>query len=670
MQFARPELWSLLLVLPLLWVALWRGAAARREALLRLGDAHLLARVLPAPSPARTALRAALQSLAALLFVVALAGPRWGFQWEEVKRRGVDIVVAIDLSRSMLAQDLKPDRLTAARRELRDLLTLLQGDRVGLVVFAGTAFVQVPLTLDDHALELFIDQLDVDTVPVGGSDLAAGLRKAVEAFAASDRAGRAVLFITDGEDHGGELKKAAEEARDAGVHVFVVGLGDPAGAPVPDGSGGFVEEDGKVVLSKLGEAELREVAALTDGAYVRGTAGDLDLRSLYEDGIRTRLAQDELSSARRKRWEERFQWPLLGAILLLLMEALLRPGPRRVLALALLLLPTVPAPANAGWLDAFRWGKDPLTQGHEHFEAGRFQDAVDAWTSAQAEHGDDRRLDYDIGSARYRLGQFAEAEQAFARAALSAEPGLGADALHNAGNAAFQQGKFTDAIRWYEQSLRLRPGDPETQQNRDLAQRKYEEALAAQDEQDQEPQEDEKDDQNSEKQDSDEQDAQSEEKQEPGDGEGENGEQQKGPPEQQQGRGAQGEQGDQGEGGGEEDGQGQGEPQQPQDAAQEGAGGSEAEQPPQPGQAGQAAAADIQRDGTPTDEATPAGAVESTAIAEQGEGGAPSPTRPGALSSEQARALLQALEADRQARQRERTRRAGQSGRPSAGKDW
>lgn len=672
MMLAHPERLVLLVLLPVLVGVLVRGARGRREALDRLGDPALLARVLRPPSLGRRVARALLQLAATAALVYALAGPRWGFQWEEVRRQGVDVVVALDLSRSMLAQDLPPDRLTAARRELRDLLGILQGDRLGLVVFAGSAFVQVPLTLDYHALELFIDRLDPSLVPIGGSDLAAGLRKAIEAFAPSDRAGRAVIFITDGEDHSGALVKAAEEARDAGVHVFVVGLGDPAGAPIPDGSGGFIEEDGRVVLSKLGEAELKEVAALTDGAYVRGTAGDLDLRSLYDDGIRGKLRAQELSSTRQKRWEERFQWPLAVAVILMVLEALLRPVGRRVAAGVLLVALAIPEPAHAGFLDRFAWGRDPLAEGHAAFVEGRFQDALASWVGAQAEFPDDRRIDYDIGAAHYRLGQFAEAEEAWKRASLAKDGTLAADALYNAGNAAFQQGKFTEAMALYDRSLQLRPADAETQSNRDLAQKKYEEALASS--QEEEPPQEEESPSQEEKGDGEA--GENQEKQGQGQepeegGEGQQGEQ-KGP-QQQQGRGATGQEGKEGEDGGKEDGQGQGEAPETEGAAEEGAGGkSEAEGVNEGVQGGQAAAADLERGATP-DGAEPPTPGELASATEAGAKGSEEagPAREGALSPDQARALLQALEADRQARQRERTRRAGSQGASgSAGRDW
>ena len=441
MHFSNPQaLWLLWLLPPL--AALFVIAARRRRVALRtFADESMIDRLVPTSSTGFVWLRGATLGVALLGILVAAAGPRWGFSWEEVQRRGVDVVVALDLSRSMLAEDAKPNRLTAAKREITDLLELLRGDRVGLVAFAGTAYTQCPLTLDYGAFSVFLDQMDPDWVPVGGTDLAEAVRTATSTFAEGDRSGRAVILITDGEDHSGELQAAAEEARKEGVHVFVVGMGAPEGAPVPDGRGGFIKQDGKVVLSKLDEPALKELALTTGGTYVRSVAGDLDLRRIYDEDIKKTLQARDLSSSRQRRWEERFQWALLPALLLLVLEALTgvprrrrRAGPSTpvILAAALLAGPMAPSTALAGWWS----GDSPSRLGHQAFADGEHQAALDHWIQAQVDDPADRRLDYNIGQARYRLGAYAEAEAAFREASATDDTGLAADALYNAGNAA------------------------------------------------------------------------------------------------------------------------------------------------------------------------------------------------------------------------------------------
>ncbi len=652
MHFSNPEmLWLLWLVLPL--GLLLRIAASRKTAALhRFADPELLDGLRPPRSPGRMALRRILLMGGLMGIIVALAGPRWGFQWEDVERHGVDLVVALDLSRSMLAEDAKPDRLTAAKREIRDLIDLLRGDRVALVAFAGTAFIQCPLTLDYHAFELFLDEMDPDWVPVGGTDLAGAVRTSIETFPKNERSGRAVLLITDGEDHSGELQAAAEEARKAGVHVFVVGMGDPQGAPIPDGRGGFVKEGGKVVLSRLDEAGLKELTLTTEGTFVRSVAGDLDLRRIYLDDIKGTLEARALAASRQRRWEERFQWALLPALLLLVLEGLTGPPRQREVrktapVLAALALLMVPTPAMAWSLFG---SDDPVRQGHDAFESERFTEALDRWTDAQVDDPSDRRLDYNIAQALFRLERYPEAEEAFLAATATDVTGLAADAFYGAGNAAFQQGRYLDAIASYEKSLELRPDDEDAEHNADLAQRRYEELMEQAEQQEQEKQQ---------QPPPEEQDGESQEQGE----EDQQGEEEQQEQEQQQGQSGKQEQDGEAENGGEKE-----DSEEPQD---EGQGQQEQEDQQQEEQSGGAAeAADVDRSAQPEEaDSEPQGAVSSnTEEAERDD--RPASVIEGALTEEQAEELLKALKADEQNRQKQRTEREARRGRKAAGKDW
>ena len=660
MQFVQPSwLWLLWLLPPL--AGLYALAASRRRAALRrFADERFLDQLVPGRSPGRNALRIGLIGVALVLAIFSLAGPSWGFAWEKVERKGVDLVVALDLSRSMLAEDVPPDRLAAAKREIRDLLDLLEGDRVGLVVFAGSAFVQCPLTLDYNAFEVFLDQMDPAWVPVGGTDLGAAVRTSIDTFIAEDQAGRAVVLITDGEDHGGELREAAKEAKAEGVHVFVVGIGSSEGVPIPDGKGGFIKDGGRVVLSRLDEGALKELAMTTGGSYVRAVSGMADLEQIYSEDIKGTLEARSLSSSRQRRAEERFQWFLLPVFLLLFAEPLFgprrgRPGRRlpgsgaALLALAVLLASlATPAIAQAGL-----FGDDPYRDGYRAFSKGDFQGALDLWLAAQTSDPNNRELGYDIGQAHFRLGQFAEAEKAFVAASQGQDRELASDAHYNAGNALFEQGRYLDAIAAYDRTLEMRPDDEDALMNRDLAQRRYEELLEqAQDDQEQREQEQEEEPQ-------DQQDADSENDQQ-GE-EGEQGEQSQ--QEQKQGKGMSEQEQP-------KEGQGPEEDRQEEQEQPEGPDDGETDQE-QEAMAGQAEAADIERDPTPTQEPEPLDGEVShdTLEGEQGD------TRPievieGALTEEEAEELLQALRADQEQRRQQRTRRAASRGRRGASKDW
>jgi len=288
---------------------------------------ELSGRLIPAAPRGRQKLKAFLIVVAVLFLVIALVRPKWGFHWEDIKRTGVDIIVAVDVSKSMLAQDIEPSRLERAKRKVHDLCRMLEGDRIGLIAFAGTSFVQCPLTLDYGAFNLFLDYLSPDLIPVPGTAIGDAIRKAMASFNRQERTSKALIIITDGEDHDSKPFEAAQEAKKEGIRIFTIGIGNEAGAPIPqpDGSGGFLKDrGGSVVMSKLDEQMLQKVALETGGAYVRSVTGDVDLEKIYKGEIKASMEQKELKSTRNKRWEERFQWFVGIALALLLLEFFIR----------------------------------------------------------------------------------------------------------------------------------------------------------------------------------------------------------------------------------------------------------------------------------------------------------------------------------------------------------
>ena len=329
MSFARVAALHLLWLLPLVLVGLVLDARRRARDLERLADTHLLARLTGEVRPGVRFLRGACVLLALGLLIVALAGPRWGAHYEEVSRKGVDIMLVFDVSPSMLVEDVKPSRLERARREVLDFLTVIRGDRVGLVAFSGAAFVQCPLTLDYEALSMFLGQLEPGLIPVTGTDLGEAIDTAIGAFDDKEATDKVLLLITDGEDNEGKGMEAAARARAKGVKIFVFGIGQTEGGPVPAEKGGFAEdEQGRIVLSRLDEAGLERIASISGGRYVRAVTGDLDLDLVYFAGIKSRTQDRELASGKIQVAEERFA-PFVGlALVLLLLEGLLRERTR------------------------------------------------------------------------------------------------------------------------------------------------------------------------------------------------------------------------------------------------------------------------------------------------------------------------------------------------------
>ncbi|MBW1799394.1 MAG: VWA domain-containing protein, partial [Deltaproteobacteria bacterium] len=257
------------------------------------------------------------------LLLFSLSGPRWGSHYQEVSQKGVDIMILTDVSPSMMVEDVKPNRIERAKREILDLLRVIQGDRLGLVAFSGLAFVQCPLTMDYGALQMFLNVLNTELLPVPGTDLGGAIETALSAFDFNSATDKVILLITDGEDNEGRGRGAAEKAAKKGVKIFVFGMGNPSGGPVPagKGKGGFKKDkEGKLILSKLDEAGLEDMASLTGGSYVRSVSGDLDLDRLYFDGIKSRTTAQTLKSGKIKVYEERYPLFVIAAFFLLILE--------------------------------------------------------------------------------------------------------------------------------------------------------------------------------------------------------------------------------------------------------------------------------------------------------------------------------------------------------------
>lgn len=320
---------ALALVPALALFLLW-SLRRRRHALDLFVAAGLQPAVTPDLDPRRRMVRSALLCGAVLALAVALGGPMWGFRWQQVQREGIDLIVALDTSRSMLATDVKPNRLARAKLAVQDLLAQLGGDRIGLVAFAGSAFLQCPLTLDFGAFSQSLDAIEAGIIPRGGTSIAAAIDAALAAFEGRQAEHQALVVITDGEDLEGSLDEAVKRASERRVKIYTVGIGTAEGELIPLAQGGFLKDRrGQVVKSRLDETKLQEVATDTGGAYLHATDTAFGLTELYRDYIAT-MEKRELASTLERRFEHRFQWPLLVAFLLLIAEPLVgerRPDP-------------------------------------------------------------------------------------------------------------------------------------------------------------------------------------------------------------------------------------------------------------------------------------------------------------------------------------------------------
>ena len=341
-RFAAIDMLFAWLLVPALAGLAWWAHAGTRRALALIGDRHLLDRLTATVDRrGRAAKHAALVAAVALL-VTALARPQFGSRVETVRREGQDIVVALDLSASMTAEDMAPNRLDKAKFAIADLIGRLEGDRVGLVAFAGEAFVQSPLTGDYGAATLFLNAMEPDMISVQGTNLGQAVAVALDAFAETERRHRVLVLITDGEDHEGEVDDALDRAVEAGVRIYTVGIGSAEGVPIPefDAAGrarGFKrDDDGTVVTTQLDEATLRTMAERTGGLYYRASPAGAELEALAAEV--TGGEGQEFEAEQMTVFDEQYQL-FLGLALALLVAEVLIPDRRR---------------ARAGWSGRFK----------------------------------------------------------------------------------------------------------------------------------------------------------------------------------------------------------------------------------------------------------------------------------------------------------------------------
>lgn len=486
MTFGAPSFLYALFSLPFLILFVIWGWRQREQSLQRFVEAGLDKRLTAELSPRRRLLKNVLLCLSLVFALFSLARPQWGYRWEEIKRRGVDILIAVDVSKSMLAADVSPNRLERAKRKIEDLLNLLQGDRVGLIAFSGKAFVMTPLTLDYGAIRLFLDSLSPDLITAQGTNVGEAVQLALKALKQSAPESQSLVILTDGEDLSGDALEAAKKASDQGTRLYALGIGTEDGAPIPDEGGGFKKDaSGEIVLTRLDASTLEKMASTTGGLYVHSVADDRDLQALYE-GIRSKLKEKDLKAGREKHYIDRYAWFLLPAILLLLAEALLsetRNSRKRRLALLgwILLIPLLtPRTAQAFNLP----GK--AQEGERLYRAGKYEEALQKFLAAQEDNPQDTKLQYNLGNTYYQLKRYEDAQKQFEGASKNKE--LEQRSLYNRGNAQFREEKLEDAITSYEKSLELEPKDDDARYNLELAKRKLEEKNQEQKKQDQKDQ--------------------------------------------------------------------------------------------------------------------------------------------------------------------------------------
>ncbi len=332
-RFANPEFLGGFLLLPLLMVFFIFSRIARRKAIRRFGSESLLKSLMPYVSGVRPQIKFMVVLLSLAFFVVGLARPQFGSKLKKVKREGIELVIALDVSNSMLAEDIEPNRLERAKRAISRLIDRLDDDRIGLIVFAGEAFTQLPITTDYNAAKMFLASVDTDIVPVQGTAIGAAIELASRSFTPTGEANKAIIIITDGENHEDNAVELAQQATENGMIVHTIGMGLPQGAPIPvyrNGQKDYKKDgQGNTVITKLDETMLEKISAAGKGIYVRANNAQVGLNALFDEI--GKMEKTEMESTVFSEYEDQFQYLFAIGLALLLIEFLILERKNRYL---------------------------------------------------------------------------------------------------------------------------------------------------------------------------------------------------------------------------------------------------------------------------------------------------------------------------------------------------
>ena len=333
-RFAHPDFLYLLLLLPVFVLFFIINEIRKKKALRRLGDINLVNGLVPDMSRIRPVIKFILQLIAFLSGVILIARPQFGSKIEDVKKQGVEVIIALDVSNSMLAEDIQPDRLTRAKQAISRLVDDLENDKIGLIVFAGDAYIQIPITTDYISAKMFLSSISPNMVPKQGTAIGAAINLGLRSFSPGEGKSKAMIIITDGENHEDDPVKAAEDASKAGIVIHTVGIGSSNGVPIPvvvNGKKDYLKDrDGNIVVTKLDEDILKKIALSTNGNYVRASNSNIGLDEIY-DQIKKMKKQD-LESTMYTEYNDQFQIFAAIAFLFLIADFMIMERKNRKLA--------------------------------------------------------------------------------------------------------------------------------------------------------------------------------------------------------------------------------------------------------------------------------------------------------------------------------------------------
>jgi tetratricopeptide (TPR) repeat protein len=483
LRFEHPEyLWFLIFVV-LMGIGFFFLNLRKKKKLHAFINPALTSQLAPDASTGMHVFKQILVLLSLASLILALANPQVGTRLEEVKREGIDLFVALDVSLSMKSEDIRPSRLEKAKRDVSELLRKLSGDRVGMIVFAGDAFVQFPLTADYAAADLFLSAVDVDAVPIPGTMIGSAIEVALKSFSKDVPTQKAIVVVTDGENTEGDVLGAVEDAKKAGVRVYTVGMGTPEGGPIPiynqtgDRTDYKRDQSGSIVLSKLDESMLQQIAASSGGSYHRATSGGNEIDAIFKE-LAT-LEKVEFGTKQIAGFETRYQYPLAFAIFFLIVELMISGKRSRLFARLRKLIPGATVAVAflifSTQMDA-QTVRSHVNDGNKAYNKGQYTDAEVAYKKALEKNAKSKDAQFDLGNSYYKQQRFDEALREYSNSGVGMKSSEEkASMYYNMGNSFFKGNKFQEAIEAYKRSLKLNPNDEDTRYNLQMAREKMKE---------------------------------------------------------------------------------------------------------------------------------------------------------------------------------------------------
>lgn len=509
MRFEHEWVVNLLWGIPLLVAAYYAYLRWQRRSIERWGEADAIKALMPLRSRGILWFKMILFAGAYAMLVIALANPQQGSKVETAKRLGIDIMIALDVSNSMLAEDVQPNRLERTKQSLQRFINRLQGDRIGIVAFAGTATRILPLTTDYAAAQMITENISTGIIATQGTAIGAAITSAVEGLPDVEKRAQVVVVVSDGENHEDDAMAAAEEANKKGIRIYSIGIGSPAGAPIPAvrGSGDFKRmSDGTTVITRLNEVMLQKIAAAGEGSYYSGMLPVSGFMALADD--LEKLEASEVESRVFSDYESFYQYPLALALMLLIIEQLM--GNRRLkkpswLSGRLRIKPMTPTrkTARLGILAGLimlsfqglaQIENPDIRKGNKLYRQGDYPAAETEYRKALEKVPLSNRALFNLGAAQYKQGNYEEAARIYSDLSASGIPDdMKAKALHNLGNARVKTEEYGPAVDAYKQALRINPKDDDTRYNLEYARRLLTEQQQQQQQKNQEQKEENKD---------------------------------------------------------------------------------------------------------------------------------------------------------------------------------